>query len=123
MHYGVDLFLIFSAFGMAWQRCFVLFCWVSGMPVTDRRASGIYKLAFERIPQTRRLRMRLQPVLGLELVPRFIQRAKHRRGNHADLGRRVLRQLQEPTMSAQLSLPCITPKLTLSGCVLAMAFI
>lgn len=22
-NYGVDLFLIFSAFGMAWQRCFV----------------------------------------------------------------------------------------------------
>lgn len=36
-NYGVDLFLVFSASGMAWQRCFVLLGWVSGMPVTDRR--------------------------------------------------------------------------------------
>lgn len=61
----------------------------------------------------------LQPVLRLELVPAFVEGAEHQTGDQTYLGVRVLGQLRQLVLRIESMLHMV---LTLSGCVLAMAF-
>ena len=59
--------------------------------------SDAYQVAPPPVPRS-------HVVLRLELIPRLVQRGKHRPGNHAHLGRGVLRNL---SLSSQQSHPII----------------